>query len=164
MNEDERWPSNSITLLAKKVNDSARGQHYVDWAVQALTEGFDSRSLAILASLDLEDDFHRWEAENFFLKAVSELGLIIPDDETILRKHLLLLITRIQNRVLDPKVGIDFIHREVVSPLGHPSDLQPWCFLWEGNDPTRYDTIPNEEYSSRIVEFAQEWLTKKSEG
>jgi hypothetical protein len=163
MNEYQKWPSNTIALLAMKVNSFARGQHYVDWAVQALTEGFDSRSLAILASLDLGKDFPRWEAEAFFMKAVSELDLIIPDDETILREHFINLVAQIQKRIIDPIIGIECIHREVVSPLGHPSDLLPWCLLWEGNDPGKNDTIPDEKYSSRILEFAQEWLTKKEE-
>jgi hypothetical protein len=162
MKKDQELPSSTIALLAKKTNGSVRGQDYVDWAVQALTENFDSPSLSILASLDLENDFSLWEAEKFFKKVVCELDWSFPDNEAILRTHLATLIIDIQNGTVDPEKWIERIHQEVVSPLGHPSDLQGWCFLWEGNDPVEYRILSKEEYSSRIIDFAKAWTTEKS--
>jgi len=161
MKKNHEFPSNTIALLAKKIKGSVVGQDYVDWAVQALTEDFDSPSLAILASLDIPNDFSLWEAEKYFQSVVSELGWSIPDDETILRTHFIALVSNIQNGTIDPEIGVDRIHREVISPLEHPSDLQGWCLLWEGNSPTRYEPIPKEEYASRIVEFAEAWMTER---
>jgi hypothetical protein len=163
MKEYQGWPGHSMTLLAKKANRSVLGQDYVDWAVQALTEGLDSPSFLILAGLDIGEDFPLWEAEKYFTKAVNELGLSIPDDETILRKHLVTLLTQIQKGTVDPQMGIERIHREVVSPLEHPSDLQSWCFLWEGLNPMGNDVIPKDEYRAKIFEFAGKWLSEKGE-
>lgn len=161
MTEHPEFPSSTIALLAKKIKGAAIGQDYVDWAVQALTEGFDSPNLSILASLDIETDFSLWEAEKYFRNVVAELGWSFPDDETVLRNHLTTLITHIQNGILDPETGVDRIHREVISPLNHPSDLHGWCLLWEGNNPSDYAMIPKEEYASKILAYAQEWITEK---
>ena len=161
MTENLEFPSSTIALLAKKIQGSVIGQDYVDWAVQALTDGFDSPSLAILASLDIETNFSLWDAEKYFKNAVAELGWSFPDDDTVLRNHFVTLITNIHNGIIDPETGVDRIHREVISPLGHPSDLQGWCLLWEGNNPIDYGMIPKEEYASRILAYAHEWMTEK---
>jgi hypothetical protein len=158
MNKNQEYPSNTIALLVKKIKGSVVGQDYVDWAVQALTEDFDSPSLAILASLDMSNDFSLSEAEKFFQNVVSELGWSLPDKETILRTHFITLVSNIRNGTIDPEMGVDRIHREVISPLEHPSDLQGWCLLWEGNSPTEYEPIPKEKYASRIVEYAEAWM------
>lgn len=78
MKKNQEQPPGTTALLAKRVQGSVRSQNYVDWAVQALAEGFDSPSLSILAGLDIEKDFSRLEAENCFAKVVQELGLVIP--------------------------------------------------------------------------------------
>ena len=161
MKDNKEWPRDSIALLAKKVNESVCGQDYVDWAVQALTEGFNSPSLLILSSLDIDKNFSKWEAEILFTKVVTELGWIIPSDEVILQAHLVTLATQIKKGDIDPEVGIERIHREVISPLGHPEDLLSWCFLWEGNSPTGKGVIPKEEYRSTIFEFTGKWLAGK---
>src|SRR5689334_20239753 len=146
MNKNPKYPTTTIALLAKKMEGSLVGQDYVDWAVQALTEDFDSPSLAILASLDISNVVLLWEAEQFFQKVIFELGWSIPDKDTILRTHFITFVHNIQNGTIDPEIGIDRIHREVISPLEHPSDLQGWCLLWEGNAPIGYGPIPKEKY------------------
>jgi len=161
MKDKKEWPRDSIALLAKKVNGSVCGQDYVDWAVQALAEGFNSPSLLILSSLDIDKNFSKWEAEKFFIKVITELSWIIPSDEVILRTHLVTLATQIEKGDIDPEVGIERIHREVVSPLGHPEDLRAWCFLWEGNSPTGNGVIPKDEYRLKIFEFVRKWLVEK---
>ena len=37
--------------------------------------------------------------------------------------------------------ALERIHGRVVSPLGHPPDLQPWCFVWEGLAPSDYHAL-----------------------
>ena len=85
MKNDQEWPCNTVALLVKKVNNTVIGQDYVDWAVQEMTDGFDSPNLPILASFDMGDDFSRFEAEDRFEKVAQVLGLLFPDKETILR-------------------------------------------------------------------------------
>jgi hypothetical protein len=156
----QELPSGTLALLARKISGTITGQDYVNWAVEALTENFISPNLAILAGLDLEINFSLWEAEKYFENVVTESGWSILDHVTILRSHLISLLTSIQNGTIDPETGVDRIHREVISPLGHPSDLQGWCLLWEGIYPVVYGVIPKDEYPSKIIEYAKEWLAK----
>src|SRR5689334_24211873 len=129
MKKDQVLPSTSTLLLVKKINGSVTGNDYVNWAIEALTEELDSPSLPILASLDMGNDFSLGEAEKIFNKIVAELEWSIPDDETVLRSHLITLVADIQNGAIDPEKGVKRIHQEVVSPLMHPEDLRDWCTL-----------------------------------
>jgi hypothetical protein len=160
---NSKWPDDTVALLAKRVNGTATGQDHVDWATNALMEGFDSPSLAILAGLDLEGSVSQFEAEMYFQKVVEELRWQLPDDETLLRRHLVEIAEQIKAGAIDTETGIERIHREIVSPLAHPKDLLPWCLLWEGNLPDGTGTLPEEERISTILQFTDNWLSGKNE-
>ncbi len=174
-------PRDTMALISKRVRSAVDGEDFVNWAMRALMDGFDSPSLGILAGLDLGSrsrfSVDLFEAYEYFLRVIKELALPIPDielalsfpdvwttvpfpyDETALRRHLNELAEQIREGVIDPVLGIDRIHREVVDPLHHPSDLMPWCFLWEGNTPDgRLGEYSKEEYSMAIMTLATLWL------
>jgi hypothetical protein len=153
------WPRGTVGLLLKGMSNMTMGQDYVDWAVSALTDGFDSPGLAILGGLDTEGIVYRSDAEKYFQQVVQELGIPVPDSNVVPRELVDWIAERIVEGTVDPVTGVDSIHGLVVSPLGHPSDLMPWCFLWEGNTPDgRQGQFSQEEYAAAIVEFATAWV------
>lgn len=161
-------PRGTMTLVSRRVCGGIVGQDYVEWAVGALMEDFDSPSLGILATLDIGGPVSQFEAREYFLKAVRELALPIPDvelalslpdDEAVLRQHLNELAEQISDGVIDPVTGFDRIHLEVVDRLGHPEDLMPWCYLWERIRPEGIiDGHSKEESATALVTFAILWL------
>jgi hypothetical protein len=116
----------------------------VKWAGNALIDGFDSRSLAILASLDYRE-ISQIEAPEYFLRAVKELnlpipdcelacgnwywtnvlyrqlGLSLPDEEYLLGQHLIELAEQIKEGVIDPIIGSERIYREVIFEYKYPN-------------------------------------------
>jgi hypothetical protein len=43
---------------------------------------------------------------------------------------------------IDAEAALERIHARAVGPLGHPPDLAPWCYVWEGLDPRDYRSLP----------------------
>ncbi len=160
-------------MLANSAFQYASGQDYVDWAVDALVDGFDCPSLKILASLDIagpyaiQSPLDPLEVQKYFFKVVKELALPIPEqwlnppasfDETMLRGYFNVLVEQIREGTIDPVVGINRIHWEIINPLHHPGDLMPWCYLWEGNTPEGFPGDYSEEaYPREIIELAKRW-------
>lgn len=72
-----KWPRDTFTLLSKHITGVAMdSQNYVDWAVLALIDGFDTPSLAILAGLDLGYSYSG-ERYDYFRRSIKELGIDI---------------------------------------------------------------------------------------
>jgi hypothetical protein len=148
------------------------GQDYVEWAVDALMDDFDSPSLGILAGLDLGDPVSQYpvsreEAHGYFRKVIHELALLspedeqalsLPDPEVVLRWHLCELAEQIRDGVLDPVTGIDRIHAEVVSPLDHAEDVKPWCYLGDTAMSDRRTGRYAKEYARAIIDYATQWV------
>lgn len=175
-------PHGTMTLLSKRALGMVIGKDYVDWAMRALMDGFDSYSLAMLAGLDMECAAYHLpvshvEAHGYFLKIVKELALPIPDielalsspdvwhiipfpyDDTVLLQHLDELAEQICEGVIDPVIGVSRIHTEVVTPLNYPPDLMPWHFLYEGNAPDGcFRMYSQEEYLAEIVAYVTLWM------
>lgn len=204
MSKYSQLPRDTLALLAMRAQKGMNVQDYVSWAVNALADGFDSPSLAILAGLDY-GEISQTEAPDYFLKAVKELnlpipdselaignwyktdalyrklGLSLPDEETLLGQHLDELAEQIKEGVLDPVVGLDRIHNEIVFvyQLGlfetrgfgwdkRKSKTTNEINVWEWDELrsyVRYDRQGNEESdpnrkSKEIITFASQWLEK----
>jgi hypothetical protein len=43
---------------------------------------------------------------------------------------------------------------EVVSPLGHPSDLIPWCYLSSDLHPETFTKLRGSEWETYVLELA----------
>lgn len=137
MSKYSQLPRDTLALLAMRAQKGVAVQDYVNWAVNALVDGFDSPSLSILAGLGY-DITSQIEAPDYFLKTVKELalpipdcelaignwqwtnsfyrnlGLSLPDEKTLLSQHLDELAEQIKEGVIDPVAGLDRIYHEVV--------------------------------------------------
>jgi hypothetical protein len=65
---------------------------------------------------------------------------------------------------LDPDEALERIPRIAVSPLGHPPDLAPWCFLWEGLHPDDYRTLESGQREAEARCLVMAWSTCPPEG
>ena len=183
MSKYSQMPRDTVTLLSKKATGRICNEDYIDWAVHALEDGFDSPSLIALACLDSKLDFHV-DAGKYFEKTIKELALPIPECELlvptwplsidgfsrreieslppnyeeILYQHLDEIVEQIKDGLLDPVTGVNRIHLEVVDSLSHPAVLMEWCFLWESI--SSEEGRGTEEETRRIIQLAEDWLKR----
>lgn len=167
MSKYSQLPRDTLALLAMRAQKGVAAQDYVNWAVNALVEGFDSPSLAVLAGLGY-DTTSQIEAPDYFLRTVKELalpipdcelaignwystdsfyrklGLSLPDEKTLLSQHLEELAEQIKEGVIDPVAGLDRIYHEVVAVyrLGlWESDTLNFKEGWDGIDGREWDDL-----------------------
>jgi len=143
-----------LGALVTAESDAAAAAALVDWAVEALGAGYDSPALRILAGLlPPETDAHT--VLPYARRAARELGMDIPEGEGLRRAYIPVACRALLRGELDAETTTHRIHSWVVSPLGHPSDLMSWCYLWEGNS-AQCDFVdgPNTEH---VIAEARRW-------
>src|SRR5688572_29891967 len=123
-----------IHLLVQRLDSTVAAAAMVDWATAALCAGLDSPALVILAGLPRASILS--DAEPWFEKTLDQLGIKLPSADDIRRAYVGVVSRAILAGTSETADALELIHRHVVSPLGHPSDLQPWCFVWEGLAPS----------------------------
>ena len=148
-------PRGFIELLVKRDCGQGTGADFVTWAVDALTEGLDSPSLRRLAALDNEAS--RFDALPLFENVAKELNLRVPDSKDALYREFLRSIAHdILNGIRSPAAALELVHRTIVSPLGHPADLMPWCYLWGGLDPNTFASLDDEAIAEAAKALARD--------
>jgi hypothetical protein len=148
-----------VELLVRDAAGVSTGDDFVEWAVRALVEGFDSPGVRWLAGFA---GAARFEAKAVFDRVVGELSLAVPATrDALLRAYLAVLAGDIVNGTRHPGEALDVIHREVIGPLNHPADLMEWCYAWEHLDPARgFASLSDAERDDAARELARRTLEK----
>src|SRR5688572_13750837 len=128
-----------IDLLIKQLDSTLNAATMVDWATSALCEGLDTPALVILAGLPRASS--RFDVEPWLATALAELHVEPPPPDVLRRAYVGVVSRAILAGTTTTAHALDLIHSRAVSPLGHPSDLQPWCFVWEGLAPSDYHPL-----------------------
>jgi hypothetical protein len=128
-----------IDLLVQQLDSTLSAATMVDWATSALCEDLDTPALVILAGLPRASS--RFEAEPWLASALAELGVEPPPPDVLRRAYVGVVSRAVLAGTTTIAHALDLIHSRAVSPLGHPSDLQPWCFVWEGLAPSDYHSL-----------------------
>ena len=144
-----------ITLLVARSNEIATGEPVVDWAVHALEAGLESAALVELAGLPRTASV--FDAGPLLDRALHELGIAPPDREELLRAYVGVVSRALLDGKLPVAAALDDVHATVVSPLRHPDDLRPWCYLWESLDPVALRSLEPNEVASKTRQLAEEW-------
>jgi hypothetical protein len=140
-------------------NGHARGRDFVEWAVRALDDGHDTQELRALAGLDLGGVPTALEGAERFRVALQELGVVAPPEEELLRAYVSEVAEQVAAGSIAPQDAVARLHREVLSPFGHPRDLMAWCFLWEGLHPLDYSSLDDDAaLDAAIREQVRAWL------
>jgi hypothetical protein len=152
-------PARTPEIVFKALTGCSRPQVFVDWAVQATIDGYESEALYALAGADLDGGPYWAEVRDLFHRAARDLGLVLDDVHTAARLYVADIAKLICRNEIDPIVAVNQIHAEVISPLEHPFDLLGWCSLWEGNHPEEVIPMEEEELPSAIRRYAEEWVS-----
>ena len=70
----------TTAIFGKRAMSQISADVYIDWAMEMLTQNFDSRHLRILAGLGRKTTSAS-EAEDYFLRCMRELNLSVPNSE-----------------------------------------------------------------------------------
>ena len=91
-------------ILGQRLLDEFDSKKLVEWAVNAMKLGYDSKSLIILAGLDYESTEER---EEFFWKSVEELNLNIKREASeLINDYAKYVANAVVNMQLSPKIGL----------------------------------------------------------
>jgi hypothetical protein len=94
-----------------------------DWAIRCLENGYDSKSLRILASMTKADSSS--ELENYFQRSLKELGWDKIEKEDYLISYAKILAREILDGKADPIEASRKIYQILVD-LDYPKELQGW--------------------------------------
>jgi hypothetical protein len=154
----EELSSGTVALLVRSLRDEPTfAQDFIDWAVQALSRGCDSDTLRLLAGSDLGGLASGVEAEAMFRRCLDELGVNVPDRDALLRLYVGGIASDIVDGACFPEEGVERIHREVLTPFNHPTDLMAWCYLSDGVDPHSFRSLEGQSLTNAIREAARAW-------
>ena len=156
-------PTGTVRLLVRDVAGLATGHDYVCWAIQALSEGYDSPSLRRLVSSDGDDVPRASECAATLVGVLAELGITRPDNGALVRDYVREVAREILAGSIAPQAGADRIHNEVVSAFSHPRDLQAWCYLSEGVNPGDMRSLSGDALDEAIRKTAQVWIASDRE-
>jgi hypothetical protein len=138
-----------LTLLVQLEQGGFAATDASSWAQDALLEGFDSVSLRVLAGLG--PDAQSFEVRPLLRDALRELGITPPVGEPLLRAYASAVAQELHDGHITADVAVERIHETVISPLHHPDDLMPLCYLWEGNTPDCAGSVDGPERDALIL-------------
>ncbi len=154
-------PDHLLEVFAAQFAGVSTGDDLVEWATKALELGFNTRSLRILAGLPTP--ISETDAEPLFLASLKELGIEVPTVESLWRPYLIWICNMVEHGTVSPDEAANLIHSRVVSPLGHPKELERWCRVWEGYRPDdTFTPVEGEERDQLIREMARDELRSRA--
>jgi hypothetical protein len=110
---------------------------YVDWAITCLEEGFDSKSLRLLAGMSKTHSI-KADFKDLFRHSLSELNWNYLDKKESLFNHAKEIAKQILADEIESVEAVDKIH-EICVHLDYPNELEIWNLLYDGHSNDWYD-------------------------
>ena len=137
-------------IFGKKALRQLSSGDYVDWAGEMLVRGYDSRSLRILAGLDRFAS--TFEAEDYFLRSISELNLTPPDSDTAIRAYACEIARRVIEGKITGQEGVRALYQICIA-TDYARDFMIWLELDDALDSLRYGDYPFTYESATLDNF-----------
>jgi hypothetical protein len=131
---------NEITkqLFARIYLEKITSDNFVDWAIDCLEEGLDTKNLRMLVAS--EKPYYSNDIELRFNKALNELGWKKPTQDESLLSLAKEFANKILKEIISPTEGLREIYLISIE-LNHPQELRNWFWLDEGHDPETNEWI-----------------------
>ncbi len=139
-------------FFAKLYLQQASSGDYVDWASDCLEDGFDSKSLRMLAGLNKNHNI-KSDFGELFRQSLDELGWNYLGEKEVLLDHSKDLARKILSGELETEKGSHLINQIYVQ-LGFPAELENWAYLYDGDSTEWYER-------SRWLPFIQKYNHEK---
>jgi hypothetical protein len=117
---DEKLTIQLTMALARRSLGFFYRRDLIEWALQALDSGLDTRSLRILGGLGKIDEY---EADMYLQRCLGELGMCEPDRESCLRTYIASIGRNAVARATTLQCACREIY-DIYAALGYPSSLR----------------------------------------
>ena len=118
-------PLTTAALFFARATHRLSAPEYVEWAASKLDRDFDSPSLRILAGLDGGSVS---EAEDYFSRALQELGIAEPDLDAIIREYACELCRGIVGGKLETRRAVGILNQICIASK-YQQDFRVWIQL-----------------------------------
>jgi hypothetical protein len=134
MNANSERPISTATtrLLARRAMGVALQGQYIMWALSELQSGTDTKNVRILAGLSAQSLWS--EIDFYFLRALDDLGVCLPEPKVYLQQYLFQLAEQIVSGTMPALEGCCEIE-EIWRALDYPAHLNNWSYLTVCIDP-----------------------------
>lgn len=125
-------------FLKLYLEDWTNGSEYVDWAFSCLEEGFDSKSLRLLAGLNKKHPYQT-DFEELFRTSLNELDWKYLSVKEVLLAYAKSFAKQILSGEIEPDAGVEKV-QSIYFRLGFPEELEYWSDLADGSSSEWEDT------------------------
>ncbi|HEX7295386.1 MAG TPA: hypothetical protein VF251_06510 [Pyrinomonadaceae bacterium] len=119
------------SIFGKRALDQLSSDDYRKWAGEMLVQGYDSRSLRILAGLDRF--VSTFEAEDYFRRSIQELDLNLPDRDTAIRAYGCEIAQQMVDGTIIPREGVRWLFQICIG-TDYAKDFVIWYELDDALD------------------------------
>lgn len=126
-------------LFAKKYLGSIKIEEYIEWAIDMLGLGFDSKKLRILAGLS--NPLDPSEVNNHFEDILKELNILKPNEEEAVMYYAISLCEQMISSELNPRNGLKRLYK-ICQDLDYDSDYMIWYELDDALASISYGDYP----------------------
>lgn len=123
---------------------------YSKWAYTQLENGCISDNLNILAGISIDDNF--FLVESYFLKALKDLHIEIPNDGDAVRKYAISICDKILNNEISEKEGCHIL-ATIYADLNYAAQYQKWFDIDEN-----IDEKSESDFKKAVREQAKQFL------
>ena len=113
------------------------GSDFVDWAIACLEDGFDSKSLRLLAGMDKTHSI-RADFEELFRRSLQELDLKYLDKKEFLLNYAKEVARQIISNEIESVEAVEKIYKVYVR-LNYLVELEMWGLLYDGHSYEWFD-------------------------
>lgn len=146
-----------LEVLIRIANSDITGDDIVAWAKHAVDLGVESANLYVLMAFPKSS--HREDVRELFEKVLKDVGVEVPVKSMLFAAYFEDKLSELlDDDGSKQELILDSIHRQIISPLCHPKELQVWCELWEGLNLEGLPLRPGEQRDPR--ELAREFKSK----
>lgn len=138
-------------IFGQRALQQLSADDYAAWAGEMLVEGYDSRSLRILAGLDKFAS--TFEAENYFARSLAELNLTPPDSDKAIRAYACEIARQIIEDKITAQDGVRALFQICIA-TDYAADFIIWLELDDaldslisGNYPFTYESATLENFN-----------------
>ncbi|CAG1770811.1 hypothetical protein BAC3_01341 [uncultured bacterium] len=152
-------------LIAKQALGVADIEDFSDWAESLLMDGCELDNVAILASLGVSNDTDLEEVERYFSRCITDLKLVVPNQQTAIWNYAQELAKAIVANTLKPSTGLGllksfWIATDYTQPLYSLwYDLAVDVYSLNNDDVYLWNAeLQHEDTNEFIIKMAQQFL------
>ena len=151
-------------LFGKRALSKLSASDYVDWAIEMLVQGYDSHALCILAGFERSASV--FEADDYFQRAVVELGLSSPDDSSAVRAYACEIAQQVVVGQLAGQEGVRALY-QICRATEYDRDYLIWLELDDaldsllaGEHPYTYESATLENFDRVAKQEAEKFIAQ----